>query len=176
MKRRGSLTLLVPVLGLGLLLAGGIAGCSSRPDTEGAAAGESVRLTYVREQQIDRDLITLVREQPDRVVLEFPGQPVNLSELPPDLARLLDVSARHGSGIRLVAWDESVRERSLGMLEIKAAVEGARYLRSLYAMSQQEMQRRRERRLGEYDMDLLFDPHTGNLVYLRMERATGPRD
>ncbi|WP_111656266.1 hypothetical protein [Isoalcanivorax indicus] len=154
-----------------LALLGSVSGCSSRPDAPGAAAGEAVRLTYVREQQFDHDMIALVREQPERVVVEFPGQPVNLSTLPPDLARLLDLSAQHGSGIRLVAWDESVRERSLGMLEIKAAVEGARYLRSLYAMSQQEMQRRRERRLGDYDVDLLFDPHSGNLVYLRFERS-----
>lgn len=146
-----------------------VTACAGTPDTDETVTDQAVRMTYVQKQDADEAVLNLARHQPGRIVMDFPGQSVNINQLPADIARLLDACAEHGGAIRLRAWDEDVRER--GMLELRAAVQGARYIRSLYQLSQRELQRRRERRLGDYDIDVLFDPHSGALVYLRFERT-----
>lgn len=151
-----------------------LAGCAGRgDDSPDADVGpdERIRVTYIEEQSFDDELIDVARRKPADIVVDFPGRMVNLSDLPPDVSRVLDVAAENGSGIRLVPWDESVRSRSLGLLELRAAVRGARYLRDLYQVVRTEMRRLDERHLGDYDVEILFDPHSGALRYLRFNRV-----
>ncbi|MCH8544439.1 MAG: hypothetical protein LAT61_12780 [Alcanivorax sp.] len=137
--------------------------CCGNPD-------EPVRLTYLYAEDFNADFYRSLRQEPARLLVEFPGQETNINKLPADIAALVDGAAERGSGIKLVAWDDNVQMRSLGMLEIKAVIEGARYLRALGALSQREMQRLRQRRLGDYDIDLLFEPDTGRLLYMHLQR------
>ena len=166
--------------GRALILAASLGGCASWPWWSGEAEAEEpvcclppdepVRLTYLYAEDFNADFYRTLRQQPPRLLVEFPGQDTNINKLPGDIAALVDGAAERGSGIKLVAWDDSVQMRSLGMLEIKAVIEGARYLRALGALSQREMQRLRQRQLGDYDIDLLFEPQTGRLLYLHLQR------
>lgn len=151
-----------------------LAGCAGRGDDSPhgeVGSDDSIRVTYIEKQGFDDELIDVARRKPADIVVDFPGRMVNLSDLPNDVSRVLDVAAGNGSGIRLVPWDESVRSRSLGLLELRAAVRGARYLRDLYQVVRTEMRRLDERHLGDYDIEVLFDPQTGSLRYLRFSRV-----
>ena len=134
-------------------------------ETEGPA-----RMTYLLASDFNAEFYRTLRQQPDRLLIEFPGQDTSINKLPTEIAALIDGAAERGSGVKLVAWDDTVQMRSLGLLEIKAVIEGARYLRALGQLSQREIRRLRQRQLGEYDIDLLFDPHSGRLLYLHLQR------
>ncbi|MBZ2188250.1 hypothetical protein K8B33_04030 [Alcanivorax sp. JB21] len=157
-----------------------LAGCAAWPGSsshtppeaspETAATEGPARITYLFAGDFNAEFYRTLRQQPDRLLIDFPGQDTSINKLPADIAALVDGAAERGSGVKLVAWDDSVQMRSLGMLEIKAVIEGARYLRALGQLSQREMQRLRQRQLGDYDIDLLFDPESGRLLYLHLKR------
>lgn len=159
------------------LAAGLMTACAGKPEDTGEPdAAESdgpVRLTYLKGQEFEKKFYGQLSDEPERMLIEFPGQSSNLSEIPEEVSALLDAAQENGSAIKLVAWDESVRMRSVGLLEIKAVIKGARYLRSLYEIGQAEMRRIQQRKLGDYDVDILFEPATGEIRYIHMVRTTG---